>query len=83
MENIMTAEVISMLIDIVIGLSFGVGGVLLKTFLPQLNPLLKELVVLVDRIPHRNEQIMELAKTLGQDRAIAYLTPKLITHEEK
>ncbi len=77
----MTPEIVSILIDIAIGLGFGVVGVLLKAFLPQLNPLLKELVVLMDRIPHRNKQIMELAETLGQGRAEAYLKKHL--KEEK
>ena len=67
----------SILIEILIGLFCGVGGVAIKTYIPAANPLQKSLLKVLDSIPVANEAIVDLAEELGETNAKKFLVKKL------
>ncbi len=69
----------TILINLLIGFITGVSGILIKTYLPQLNPVREGLVKMADKLPNRNEDIIWVAEDIGEKAAAEFLKSRL-TH---
>ena len=67
-----------LLIEIAVGLFCGISGVAIKVFVPQLNPLQKGLVKVLENVPLNNKAIIELAEDLGEKGAKKFLEQRLL-----